>query len=162
MYCLQQLPCVVVTASDKGWPVCRSMSVGRLHIGVHAFRTRRNMFENPAAYAMPCLLYIQPSPIHVQALVFAAGKAMQAAGARPPPIFSPVTSAAARAVSHVQVCSLARAQDLYPASYQRVGGGSRCLHVVDPSMADSYALVAGCQPICKQTSGGSGGVAVTH
>ncbi len=50
-----------------------------------------------------------------QALVFAAWKAMQAAGARPPPILSPVTSAASRTVAQFQVETMIRAPLLWAA-----------------------------------------------
>ena len=53
----------------------------------------------------------------LQALVFAAGKAMQAAGARPPPILPSIAGAAAQAVSRSQACPTPPLTHPYPSAF---------------------------------------------
>ncbi len=99
----------------------------------------------------------------VQALVFAAGKAMQAAGARPPPVFSPVTSAAARAVSHMQVRSMTHGPSLWPARARTLLGLAAVAKFCEAhptQLLTPHASLAGCKPLREQASDGGGGAAV--
>ena len=62
----------------------------------------------------------------MQALVFAAGKAMQAAGARPPPILPSIASVASQTVSHVQASLIVHPVQAQLDAFHRLAGATVC------------------------------------